>query len=152
MLKVGEKKLFVHDTQGQTHEMIPLCVLDFYVYDNQQRKGYGLRMFNKMLELENVRVEHLAVDSPSEKSTRFLKKHYNLKNPINQVNNFVVFGGFFENRPELFKRNNRKIESFSAQPYKTHELPPLEPRFFSRINTVDSKFNSKPVYGEQFNK
>lgn len=127
--------------------MMPLCVLDFYVYDNQQRKGYGLQMFNKMVEMENVRVEHLAVDSPSEKSMRFLKKHFNLKNPINQVNNFVVFSGFFENRPGQLKRNTRKIESLSAQPYKTNELPPLEPRFFNRIESVDSKF--KPL-GDSF--
>ncbi|RMZ93027.1 alpha-tubulin N-acetyltransferase 1-like, partial [Brachionus plicatilis] len=77
-LKVGEKNLFLHDHQGQTHEIMSLCVLDFYVYDNQQRRGYGLKLFNKMLEMERVLVQHLAVDSPSDKSMRFLKKHYDL--------------------------------------------------------------------------
>jgi alpha-tubulin N-acetyltransferase 1 len=41
MLKVGEKHLFVYDKQGKNHEMIPLCVLDFYVHEKQQRRGYG---------------------------------------------------------------------------------------------------------------
>ena len=41
MLKVGEKNLFVYDIQGQNHEMRPLCVLDFYIHEKQQRKGYG---------------------------------------------------------------------------------------------------------------
>ncbi|CAF0950931.1 unnamed protein product [Brachionus calyciflorus] len=144
MLKVGEKRLFVHDVQGQTHELMPLCVLDFYVYENQQRKGYGLCLFNKMLEMENVSPEHLAIDSPSEKSMRFLKKHYNLKNPINQVNNFVVFSGFFENRPNLHRRNNRKFDS--AKTFK-NELPPLDPKILNRSDSVDSKLRSR---GESF--
>lgn len=86
MLKVGEKKLFVYDSRGQNHEMSPLCVLDFYVCEEQQRKGYGKSLFDMMLVMENARPEHIAIDRPSEKSIRFLKKHYNLKNPIPQVN------------------------------------------------------------------
>ena len=39
MLKVGEKKLFVYDSQGQNHEMTPLCVLDFFVCENQQKSN-----------------------------------------------------------------------------------------------------------------
>lgn len=74
--------------------MNSLCVLDFYVCDNQQRKGYGRRLFDFMLQMENIRPEHLAIDSPSEKSIRFLRRHYDLKNPIYQVNNFVVYSGF----------------------------------------------------------
>ena len=85
MLKVGEKKLFIYDNQGQNHEMSPLCVLDFYVCEQQQRKGYGKSIFDMMLHMENARSEHIAIDRPSEKSVRFLKKHYNLKNPIPQV-------------------------------------------------------------------
>ena len=51
-----------------------------------------------MLQTEEVSPVHLAIDKPSEKSVKFLKKHYLLKNPISQVNSFVVFEGFFNNR------------------------------------------------------
>lgn len=116
MLKVGEKKLFVYDIQGKNHEMMPLCVLDFFVCENQQRRGYGKCLFDCMLSMENVASPgHLAIDSPSEKSVRFLKKHYNLINPIPQRNNFVVFNEIFESR--LMNNNNRrtnKYDSYSA--------------------------------------
>ena len=135
MLKIGEKKLFIHDYMGRTHEMSPLCVLDFYVHDKEQRKGYGKRLFDYMIQMENVNPAHLAIDKPSEKSIKFLKKHYNLKNPIGQVNNFVVFDGFFDNRLDLmFKRkqtelafNNRKYDVLSAAPLQNNRtnLPPL---------------------------
>lgn len=131
---MGEKNLFLHDHQGQTHEIKPLCVLDFYIYDNQQRKGYGLRLFNKMLEMEGAQVQHLAIDSPSDKSMRFLKKHYDLKNPLNQTNSYVVFSGFFD-RPCLANRFNRKFNSAHAF---RHELPPLEKK--NQLNPSSDSF------------
>jgi len=49
-----------------------------------------------------VSVRHLAVDRPSPKFLSFLQKHYNLKSVIPQVNNFVIFEGFFRDRPRKF--------------------------------------------------
>ena len=37
----------------------------------------------------------MAVDRPSIKLIGFLDKYYGLKDPIPQVNNYVVFDGFF---------------------------------------------------------
>ena len=51
ILKVGIKKLFVYDAQGQQHEVDPLCVLDFYVHESKQRQGYGKKLFNYMLSV-----------------------------------------------------------------------------------------------------
>jgi len=51
LLKVGCKKLFVYDTQGVQHEMQPLCVLDFYVHESCQRRGYGKKLFECMMQV-----------------------------------------------------------------------------------------------------
>jgi alpha-tubulin N-acetyltransferase 1 len=40
-LKTGVKKLFIRDEIGNVKEISPLCVLDFYVHENQQRNGHG---------------------------------------------------------------------------------------------------------------
>jgi len=135
LLKVGKKHLFVHDSLGRNHEMKPLCILDFFVNESIQRRGYGKVLFDFMLEMEQVEAVHCAVDKPSEKSVRFLKKHYNLRNPIVQVNNFVVFEGFFKNRSNendfvRNKRNNREnldsFRKFSAEPsYARSDMPSL---------------------------
>lgn len=134
LLKVGEKRLFVFDHMGKYHETSPLCVLDFYVHESQQRRGFGRKLFDYMLASEQTRPEHLAIDSPSEKCVQFLKKHYGLNNPIQQTNNYVVFPGFFENRPSFIRKHHmhngyaeRKIETYSAMPYynRTNDLPPL---------------------------
>ena len=50
LLKVGEKRLFVYDSSNKTHEIVPLCVLDFYVCESEQRKGYGKQLFDCMLK------------------------------------------------------------------------------------------------------
>lgn len=97
-LKVGYKKLFVLDRHGAHNEEEPLCVLDFYIHESLQRHGHGKDLFEHMLQQEQVDPQHLAVDRPSEKFLCFLRKHYNLQSTIPQVNNFVVFEGFFRDR------------------------------------------------------
>jgi len=51
---------------------------------------------------ERVNVQHLAIDRPSPKFLSFLQKHYNMKATVPQVNNFVIFNGFFRDRPRQF--------------------------------------------------
>ncbi|KAK7477894.1 hypothetical protein BaRGS_00030890 [Batillaria attramentaria] len=48
---------------------------------------------------ENLQPQHFAIDRPSLKFSSFLAKHYGLRAEIPQVNNFVIFEGFFTNRP-----------------------------------------------------
>ncbi|XP_045914318.1 alpha-tubulin N-acetyltransferase 1 isoform X3 [Micropterus dolomieu] len=97
-LKVGYKKLFLLDRQGAHVEAEPLCVLDFYVAENVQRHGYGLELFDFMLQHKNLEPVLMAYDRPSPKFLSFLAKHYCLTQSVPQVNNFVVFEGFFINR------------------------------------------------------
>ena len=40
-IKIGRKKLFLRDTYASIVEVEPVCVLDFYVHESQQRMGYG---------------------------------------------------------------------------------------------------------------
>ncbi|EPZ32665.1 DUF738-domain-containing protein [Rozella allomycis CSF55] len=70
-LKVGTKVLFI---SGRQHQIQPLCLLDIYIHENSQRKGFGKKLFDHMLMMLS-----------------FLSKHYNLKSYLPQANNFVVF-------------------------------------------------------------
>ena len=40
-LKIGKKKLFFWDEMSKIKELMPLCLLDFYVNEEYQRNGYG---------------------------------------------------------------------------------------------------------------
>lgn len=99
MLKIGRKKLFLLDHEQRTKECAPLCVLDFYIHESRQRRGYGKRLFDYMLRDQNVNPGHMAVDKPSDKFLSFLQKHYGLKKQVPQINNFVVYDFFFIERP-----------------------------------------------------
>ena len=48
-----------------------------------------------MLKLEGVEPRSLAYDRPSIKLKSFLAKHYNLRNYVNQNNNYVVYDDYF---------------------------------------------------------
>jgi len=99
LLKVGRKKLFLLDEVGKPNELMPLCVLDFYVAERRQRSGCGSKLFQHMLADQRADPRYLAVDRPSVKLVSFLRKHYGLVNTIPQVNNYVIFSGFFHDRP-----------------------------------------------------
>ncbi|GAB5571290.1 alpha-tubulin N-acetyltransferase 1 isoform X1 [Prionailurus iriomotensis] len=100
-LKVGYKKLFVLDDREAHNEVEPLCILDFYIHESLQRHGHGRELFHYMLQKERVEPHQLAIDRPSQKLLKFLNKHYNLETTVPQVNNFVIFEGFFahQHRP-----------------------------------------------------
>lgn len=95
LLKMGWKKLYVFDAAGLVHEKDSLCVLDFYVHESRQRKGYGKKLFEFMLNDEHVAPHQLAIDKPSQKFLAFLYRHYGLEKILPQTNNFVLFDGFF---------------------------------------------------------
>lgn len=53
----------------------------------------------------------MAIDRPSDKFLGFLKKHYSLNDPIRQMNNYVVFDGFFADSEKngIVENNNRYL-------------------------------------------
>uniref|UniRef100_A0A0K0DZ97 Alpha-tubulin N-acetyltransferase n=1 Tax=Strongyloides stercoralis TaxID=6248 RepID=A0A0K0DZ97_STRER len=106
ILKVGRKKLYLYDDKLQRYEVTPLCVLDFYVHNTLQRKGNGHKIFEEMLRNENISPIDLAIDKPSESLLQFMKKYYNLENPIWQSTNFVVYKEFFSKHNSSDNTNN----------------------------------------------
>ncbi|KAM6472655.1 alpha-tubulin N-acetyltransferase 1 isoform 2-T2 [Liasis olivaceus] len=153
-LKVGYKKLFVLDRQGAHNEVEPLCVLDFYIHESLQRHGYGKELFHYMLQRERVEPYQLAVDRPSEKLLCFLRKHYNLSDTIPQVNNFVIFQGFFSHqhapaRKLPLKRPEGDIKpySLSDREFLKEEAEPPWPFNQSRALTRSSSVGNSPVRG-----
>ncbi|EEB19613.1 conserved hypothetical protein [Pediculus humanus corporis] len=125
MLKMGLKHLYVFDTGGNNHEITTKCVLDFYVHESKQRMGLGKKLFEYMLKEEKTEPVHLAIDKPSPKFLSFLNKHYGLQNIIPQMNNFVVFEGFFTGR------------SFGEDAEENSKL------YSSRISNINSTYGNR---------
>ncbi|XP_070496477.1 alpha-tubulin N-acetyltransferase-like isoform X2 [Chironomus tepperi] len=112
LLKIGRKSLYVFDKFGDTKHLLAPCVLDFYIHETRQRAGLGKVLFEYMLEYENLLPEQLAIDRPSEKLLSFLKKHYALTEKIPQMNNFVIYDGFFsvqDSQRDEMKASNMHI-------------------------------------------
>ncbi|XP_056634865.1 alpha-tubulin N-acetyltransferase-like isoform X2 [Diorhabda sublineata] len=98
MLKTGNKSLYVFDRDGVHYQVSPPCLLDFYVHETKQRNGLGKQLFEYMLRKENIEPVQMAIDRPSEKLLSFFNKHYSLKEPVKQMNNYVVYDGFFPSK------------------------------------------------------
>ncbi|NXH15892.1 ATAT acetyltransferase, partial [Bucco capensis] len=94
---------------------------DFYIHDSLQRLGYGKELFQHMLQSEQVEPWKLAVDRPSPKLLSFLHKHYGLNQAIPQVNNFVIFEGFFSNRVAL-PSSRRPLPKHPEEQIKPYSL------------------------------
>ncbi|PIO37909.1 hypothetical protein AB205_0112550, partial [Aquarana catesbeiana] len=110
---------------------------------------------------EQVEPQHLAIDRPSEKFTSFLKKHYNLRSTIPQVNNFVIFEGFFRDRKAPVRKLPPKRAEGEIKPYSLSDreflkhdegLPwPLSqsPSYLNRAGSLGSSpTRARPSPGE----
>jgi alpha-tubulin N-acetyltransferase 1 len=96
ILKIGHKKLFLYDRQQKTYEGEFLCLLDFYVHFNYQRKGIGQQLFDCMLKNERIQPFQVPLDNPTVTLLAFMSKNYELTEPIWQNTNYVVFPQVFE--------------------------------------------------------
>jgi alpha-tubulin N-acetyltransferase 1 len=117
ILKMGWKKLYLYNKAGSQSEAMVFCLLDFYIHENKQRKGYGKHLFEYMLQDVQLEAKNLAIDKPTNKLLQFMWKHYQLSKLVNQGNNFVIFEEFFNNE---VKQNDGKCEnratSYMRQP------------------------------------
>ncbi|XP_037375210.1 alpha-tubulin N-acetyltransferase 1 isoform X2 [Talpa occidentalis] len=120
-LKVGYKKLFVLDDREAHNEVEPLCILDFYIHESLQRHGHGRELFQHMLQKERVEPHQLAIDRPSQKLLKFLNKHYNLETTVPQVNNFVIFEGFFAHQHPPARKLPPKRAEGDIKPYSSSD-------------------------------
>ncbi|KPI91990.1 Alpha-tubulin N-acetyltransferase [Papilio xuthus] len=96
ILKTGVKQLYLYDLQSKLVIASPVCILDFFVVDCKQRRGFGKKLYDYMLEDQKLKPHELAIDGPSPKMLEFLKKHYNFTKVLKYSNNFAVCDKFFE--------------------------------------------------------
>lgn len=119
LLKVGNRSLYLYDAaMKECKQSAPLCILDFYVHESRQRKGFGHQLFDFMinvtrrlspsliggcelggLQREGAEVAKVAIDRPSDSLLCFMTKHYGLTSPIWQSTNYVVYPPFFAGHP-----------------------------------------------------
>ena len=144
MIKVGRKTLFLLDMHGVQNEMVPLCVMDFYVHHTKQRNGCGKKLFEHMLQIHNLQPAQVAIDRPSHKFLSFLKKHYSLQNSIAQPNKFLVFDQFFRdmNAVGFVPRRSQRIKSGSY----ANNRPVVHPY---RRNTAANNDEQPPASSSQ---
>ena len=100
-LKVGPRHLYFWDNSGGQKEFNILCLLDFCVCPNSQRKGYGKILIDKMLETECKEMHQIPIDKPSPLCLSFMKKHFGLSRFVPQSNHYVVFDEFWMSSAQI---------------------------------------------------
>jgi alpha-tubulin N-acetyltransferase 1 len=109
LTKVGPRHLFLWDRRGAQHEMTALCLLDFFTVPECQRRGYGRRMIDRMLQDKGLEMRQVPIDRPSGMCLAFMKSQFGLAQFLAQSNAFVVFDEFWEDdaRPKALLAGNR---------------------------------------------
>jgi alpha-tubulin N-acetyltransferase 1 len=118
ILKMGWKKLYLYDKSAKRTEAMVYCLLDFYIHESRQRKGYGKRLIEYMLQDINLDARNLAIDKPTKKLLQFMWKHYQLSKLVNQGNNFVIYEEFFDETSDDKNHDNsgRRASAYTRQP------------------------------------
>ncbi|KAG0244150.1 Alpha-tubulin N-acetyltransferase 1 [Mortierella sp. GBA43] len=127
MLKMGEKKLFIVDKSGRMHEQHVCCVLDFYVDESSQRRGFGKLLFDYMIKVEGIDPTQIAYDRPSPKLFRFLNKYFGLKRHLPQPNMYAIFEGFKLDCGETIQVDDSILPAGRGSPtFETSSLFPAD--------------------------
>ena len=157
-IKVGPKKLFLRDRICNYHERKTLCVLDFYIYDTEQRKGIGREIFDFMLNYKNIEPGELAYDSPTLRFLAFLKRNYGLENFITQENNFTIFDEFFEsnriksNETQYDSETHRVIENLTKPKYLNNSINYNPKNYISNNNSYfNNSYRKSPRNEQRYN-
>ena len=122
--------------------MNPLCVLDFYVYENCQRSGNGKIIYSEMINRENIEPRKLGYDRPSIKFINFLKKYYNLYDYVPQNNNYIVFKDYFYDEKKMGNNNNYQNSNLNNIYYGGYNNS-------NYSNTMKNNYNQKYNYNQQ---
>ena len=94
----GYRPIFLRNEYNLKYfSKILLTVNDFYVYRPYQRMNYGKELFDKLIQIENIKPVSMAFEFPNKAIINFLYKHYGINNPINQINNIITYFNFSDN-------------------------------------------------------
>ena len=150
-IKVGPKKLFLRDRICNYHERKTLCVLDFYIYDTEQRTGLGKEIFDFMLNYKHIEPGELAYDRPTLRFLAFLKRNYCLENYITQENNFIIYDEFFQseriknNETQYDSDTHRVIENLTRPKYLNNSINFNSNRYLSNKNSYfNNNYRASP--------
>ncbi|KAK8885130.1 hypothetical protein M9Y10_044259 [Tritrichomonas musculus] len=139
-VKIGPRHLFLWDRFGIQHEMQPICLLDFFTYPSEQRKGYGKKMIDRILRDYRLEMKQIPIDRPSSLCLSFMKKHFGLSEYIPQNNKFVVFDQFWTGQfpPDY----NQPSDFFKKDEQPQQPMTPPRPNI-NRRETVEMPKHAK---------
>lgn len=90
------KKLCRVETESFMHRFQHLADFNLvFEYSTTQYFDILIIILLNHFQKENLQPVKIAIDRPSDKFLGFLNKHYGLADPVKQMNNYVVFDGFF---------------------------------------------------------
>ena len=133
-VKIGYRHLFFWDHYGAQREFMNiLCLLDFFVHPSTQRKGYGKKLIDKMLETEHKEMKDIPIDKPSPLCLSFMKKHFGLTQFTPQSNNYVIFEQFWEEQ-DKGRNDDDPYDPYSRR-YPTIGSRNITPRLYTPKRT-----------------
>ncbi|KAE9532089.1 hypothetical protein AGLY_010291 [Aphis glycines] len=97
ILKMGWKKLCLYNKAvGSCKETMVYCLMDFYIHESRQHKGYGKYLIDYMLRDMHLCAKNLAIEKPTKNLLQFMWKHFQLSKLVNQGNYFIIYEEFFD--------------------------------------------------------
>ncbi|KAH0787857.1 alpha-tubulin N-acetyltransferase-like [Histomonas meleagridis] len=147
-VKVGYRHLFLWDRVGQQHETETLCLLDFFTYPSQQRKGFGRKLIDRMLSDQGLEMSQIPIDRPSALCFSFMKKHFGLSEYLPQANKFVVFDQYWETKHQFIEPHSLRVQQPMTPQRKQPQNRLLEPPLHAR--TPQRKTGYNPITWEPY--
>ena len=127
-----------------------IIISDFYIMRNYRRMNYGKELFDKIIHMTNIKPVLMAYEYPNKPLMNFLAKNYGITNPINQLNNIIIFYNYKdENFNKYLDDYHRAIDVNKMEDDidNYRKWSPLNNEFYKRFN---SDYTYKNIFPLQF--
>ena len=147
-IRFGFENIIIRDKDFNNKSYVKklLTIKDFYVYSKMQRQSQGKEIFDKVIELYNVKPNLMAYHMPNNIMFRFLFRNYLIKNPIEEDNNIFVYSNFKpENNENYDNIDNKKISFNETNKYNNNR------GYYYNIDETNQNLNKdKYLYNNSF--
>ena len=114
-VRFGFENILIRDKNFHNKTFVKklLTIKDFYVYSTMQRQSHGKEIFDKIIELYNIKPNLMAYHIPNNILFRFLFKNYLIKNPIQEDNEIFVYDDFISDSSLNYNQIDKLKENFN---------------------------------------
>ena len=128
-----------------------ITISDFYIMRNYRRMNYGKELFDKVINMTNIKPVLMAFEFPNKSMMNFLEQTYGISNPIYQANNVITFYNYKDENFNKYLDDYHRVIDVNKMEDDIDGYRKWSPLNNDYIKFFRSDYSYKNIFPLQFN-